>query len=190
MTRLFNCLLLGSYFLSSNKSKIIPDSLFTLSGRLFFTFWTSLIARLLALLLLALQTLTSAIAGCRKSKSFAHHAHTAYLQLVWLFTTTSSRASHCSQPISAKWFISGRKPQGKEVRHLEHTAAACTHPHLHGQPLRVWRISRAMQGRWSAAGAWVRSTHCARRDPSSPGPKAQLSRTRRTGAQNLQASHC
>lgn len=48
--------------------------------------------------------------------SHLHITSHCLLQLVWLFITTSSRASHCSRPIRGKWFISGRLSWGKEVR--------------------------------------------------------------------------
>lgn len=56
----------------------------------------------------------------------------------------------------------------------------------HEQPLRVWRLSRAARG-WRKP---EREAHIvARRDPSSSGLQAPLSRTRRTGPENFQASH-
>ena len=125
-----------------------------------------------------------------KILSHLHITSHCLLQLVWLFITTSSRASHCSRPIQESDLYPVDCLGGRKWDVWSSSVVTCTLPHSHGQPLRAWQLSRAMQGLRSTAGAWVRSTHCAPRDPTSPGPKAQLSRTWRTGAENFQASHC
>lgn len=95
-----------------------------------------------------------------------------------IFSDGSFPSICCSQPVQRGDFYQvGSRGGG---RGGEMFGSSCPPP-PHGQPLRVWRLSRAMRG-WRGYGGSLSEAHIvAPRDPSSSGLQAQLSRTQNWG---------
>lgn len=86
------------------------------------------------------------------------------LQLVWLFATTPSETRHCSQPVQRGDLYQVESHGGGGEREM-FWSSCLPQPPSHGQPLRVWRLSRAMRGWRGTAGAWAQGAHCSTAGP-------------------------